>query len=423
MPSVAWDSLQRYPLPPMVMSPRLDALKSNPTAFLITMAAVNWFGFGIWQGLITNFGREVAGFTGFENGLMQSVREIPGLLAVSALLFLYLLREQSFAYASLLLLGVGVAATGFFPSTMGILITTIMMSFGFHYYETMNQSLALQLIPKAEAPATLGLVASAQAQTQLVAYAIVAATFWLFSPGFWAMFLFGGIVTIAGTLFMIVFFKRMQGSVVQRRGIVLKRRYGLYYALTMFSGARRQIFMAFGAFLLVEQFQFSVAKVAGLLLFTYAINTFAARIIGRWIGRIGERRAIIFENCSLILVFLGYAVATAGLVPMAAAVAAFFFVFDGVFTVLTIALRTYFQKIADPEDIAPTAGVAFTINHIMAVFVPFGFGLIWLWNPSAVFVLGAVIATGSLSLAILVPHTPRKGHETLLRRSTLQPQE
>jgi hypothetical protein len=401
----------------------LAGSRANPTAFLIAMAAVNWFGFGVWQGLITNFGREEAGFGGFENGLMQSIREVPGLLAVTALLFLFVLREQSLAYVSLLLLGAGVAATGFFPSTTGILITTLIMSFGFHYYETMNQSLALQLIPKAEAPATLGLVASAQAQTQLVAYGMVALAFTLFSPSFLQMFLVAGLITIAGAIGVIAFFGRMQGEVAQTKGLVLKRRYGLYYLLTMLSGARRQIFMAFGAFLLVEHFGFSVAKIATLLLVTFAINTFAARLIGRWIGRIGERKSILFENASLILVFLGYAVATAGWVPAAGWVAAFFFVFDGVFAVMTIALRTYFQKIADPEDIAPTAGVAFTINHIMAVGVPFGFGLVWLWNPAAVFVIGALIASCSLSLAFLVPHAPRKGNEWVTARRIPAPAE
>jgi hypothetical protein len=85
---------------------------------------------------------------------------------------------------------------------------------------------------------------------------------------------------------------------------------------------------------------------------------------------------------------------------------------DGIFFTLTIAQRTYFQKIADPADIAPTASVAFTINHIAAVFIPVVFGVIWMTDPSAVFMIGAFIALISLSLAFLVPRHPEAGCET-----------
>jgi hypothetical protein len=392
--------------------PSLAELRRRPLVFLISIAAINWVAFAAWQGLINNFAKEVGGFGGYEIGLMQSVREIPGLLAVTALLWLLMIREQALAYVALLLLGAGIAATGFFPSVPGILITTFLMSVGFHYYETMAQSLALQLVPKAEAPKTLGLLAGAQSAVQLFAYGGIALLFLVATPAYAPVFLGIGALAIVGTIIAILVFPRFDGPVAQRKGVVLKKRYGLYYALTMMSGARRQIFMAFGAFLLVERFGYGVASIASLLLTTYAINMWAAPIFGRLIGRLGERRMIIVENLSLVIVFLGYAAATKGLVPAAGLVAATLFVMDGVFFSATIAQRTYFQKIASPEDIAPTAGVAFTINHIAAVFIPVVFGLVWLRDPSLVFVIGTGIALGSLSLAFLVPRHPAEGRET-----------
>ncbi len=194
----------------------------------------------------------------------------------------------------------------------------------------------------------------------------------------------------------------------QHKGIVLRRRYWLYYALTFLSGARRQLFMAFGGWLLVERFGYDLASLS-LLLFIYcAINLFAGPLFGRLIVRIGERATIILENVALIVVFLGYAMTTSGFVAGA------LFVLDGVFFTLMIAQRTYFQKIADPGDIAPTASVAFTINHIAAVVIPILFGRIWIQDPSLVFNIGAAIATGSLALAFLVPRHPEAGHETVL---------
>jgi hypothetical protein len=90
---------------------------------------------------------------------------------------------------------------------------------------------------------------------------------------------------------------------------------------------------------------------------------------------------------------------------------------------LALALKTYFQKIADPEDMAPTAAVAFTINHIAAVFLPVLLGLLWLASPGAVFVLAALMASVSLGLAFLIPRHPEKGNETRLTRPLVAPAE
>jgi predicted MFS family arabinose efflux permease len=393
-------------------------LRRSPVVFLMTLAVINWAAFAAWQGLINNFAVERAGFGGYEIGLMQSLREVPGLLAVTALAWLVLMREQTLAYLSLALLGVGIAATGYFPWTTGVLITTVIMSFGFHYYETMAQSLSLQLVPKAEAPRTLGLVAGAQAACQLVAYGGLALLFFIATPRYDVVFLLVGVLAVIGAAAAYAAFPRFEGAVAQRRGVVLKRRYGLYYALTLMSGARRQIFMAFGAFLLVERFGFTVSGISLLLLATYAINMWAAPLFGRLISAWGERRMIMLENVSLVIVFVGYAAAVQGIVPIAWVLAAKLFVLDGVFFTATIAQRTYFQKIASPEDIAPTAGVAFTINHIAAVVIPVLFGLIWLSDPSLVFLIGAGIALVSLSLAFLVPRHPEEGRETTVWVST-----
>jgi hypothetical protein len=88
---------------------------------------------------------------------------------------------------------------------------------------------------------------------------------------------------------------------------------------------------------------------------------------------------------------------------------------------MAIAIKTYFQKIADPADIASTAGISFTINHIAAVVLPAALGLVWVFNHSAVFVIGALIALCSLLLAQLIPDAPDTGNETRWTRSEQNP--
>jgi hypothetical protein len=119
----------------------------------------------------------------------------------------------------------------------------------------------------------------------------------------------------------------------------------------------------------------------------------------------------------LILVFAGYATTSSW------QVAGGLFVIDGIFFTLTLAQRTYFQKIGDPADMASTMSAAFTINHIAAVIVPVAFGTLGMINPSIIFWMGACVATVSLSLSFLVPHHPSPGNETVLANPRPQPAE
>ncbi len=390
-------------------------LLTSPTVFLMTLAFINWLGFASWSALLNNFAKEAAGFSGADIGILQSVREIPGLLAFTAIILFWFMREQMLAYVSLVTLGIGVAVTGYHPTLGGLMLTTTIMSIGFHYYETAQQSLQLQLLPKKEAPRLLGRIAGASATAQLLAFGSIAVVWRVFQPGYIVVFLVaGGLVVVLALLAWLVF-PRFEGTVPQNKGFVLRRRYWLYYALTFMSGARRQIFMAFGGFLLVERFGYDVSATAMLLLATYGINTFMGPALGHLVGRVGERATIQIENVSLVVVFVGYALASHGhFAGWGVFVAGALFIVDGVFFTLTLAQRTYFQKIADPADIAPTSAVAFTINHIAAVFLPVTFGLIWLRDPAIVFYIGSGVAIVSLGLAFLVPRHPAPGAETVM---------
>ena len=397
---------------PAIPPPRLAA---SPIGFLRTMAFINYLGFAGWTALLHNFTIAQAHFGWFETGLTQTVREIPGFLAFTAIFWLAVMREQVLAYAALLALGLGVALTGHFPTLTGVLVTTLIMSMGFHYFESMNQSLQLQLLPKAEAPRLIGTITASGASAQFLAYGGLAIAWWAGWHSFQSLFLIVGFASMALTVAAIATFGRFEGKVRQRKSIILRRRYWLYYLLTFMTGARRQLFLTFGGFLLVMKFGYSVADMATLMLVTTAANTTLAPRLGRLVMEIGERRTIMIENIVLIVVFAGYA--TTG----SALVAGCLFVLDGIFFTLTLAQRTYFQKIADPADVAATTSVAFTINHIAAVVVPIAFGALGTINPAIIFWLGTVIASVSLACSFLVPRHPAPGAETILAPPSARP--
>lgn len=379
----------------------------TPEQLLVLMSIAMPLAFAIWMTLLNNFTIERAAFTGAEIGVLQSIREVPGFLAFTAVFVLLVLREQPFALLSLLLLGAGVAVTSLFPSTWGLYATTLLMSVGFHYYETLKQSLTLQWIDRERAPAVMGRLVSVGALASLIAYAAL----WLcrewLGLDYALIYALGGGACMLLVGYMAVAFPVFPARTEQRKGLVLRRRYWLFYALTFLSGARRQIFVVFAGFLLVEKFGYSVSDIAALFLLNHLLSWRVAGWIGRWIGRVGERRALGIEYVGLILVFLGYAVVEDH------RIAAGLYVLDHVFYAMAIGIKTYFQKIADPADIASTAGVSFTINHIAAVLLPASLGLLWLWQPGAVFVVGAGFALLSLGLSRLIPTAPAPGAETV----------
>jgi hypothetical protein len=391
----------------------------SPAVLLMIMAGAMQLSFAAWWNLMNNFAVQELDFTGREIGIQQSIREIPGFLSFLAIYLLLLMREQTLAYVSLLLLGVGVAVTGYFPTAMGFYVTTLIMSIGFHYYETMAQSLSLQWLPKATAAASMGKIISVGAFAQLVAYGVIFVAWKTFDLSFATVFAIAGGLTLVVLAFLMMAYPHFREGVPQRKKLVLRKRYWLYYALTFMAGARRQIFTVFAGFLMVERFGYDVHEVALLFLLNGGFNMLLAPSIGKLIVRFGERKALILEYAGLIIVFVSYAFVTN------ATLAASLYVIDHAFFAIAIAIKTYFQKIADPADIAPTAGVAFTINHIAAVFIPVLFGLIWLISPAAVFLAGAGMAVISLLLASLIPSNPEEGHEVdfWYRKPAAQPAE
>ncbi|MBW1911470.1 MAG: MFS transporter, partial [Deltaproteobacteria bacterium] len=123
----------------------MDQVKQKPMyRFLMVLTIASTVGLQAWLTLFNNFAVEVAGLQGKHIGVIQSVREFPGFLALLAVYVMLIVREHRLSALSILFLGLGLGATGLFPSYSGLLITTVIMSFGFHYYETTNQSLTLQ---------------------------------------------------------------------------------------------------------------------------------------------------------------------------------------------------------------------------------------------------------------------------------------
>jgi predicted MFS family arabinose efflux permease len=262
------------------------------------------------------------------------------------------------------------------------------MSFGFHYYETTNQSLTLQYFDENTSPWVFGKLRSMAAASNIgigVFIYLMAALL-----NYTQIYLLVGGLIVATGVWALTQDPTDRDIIPQRKKMIFRKRYWLFYFLTFMGGARRQIFMAFAVFLLVSKFQFTIQQVTALFVINNIVNYFLSPIIGKSIIRFGERKVLSLEYFSLIFIFLAYATVQSKVLL------AVLYILDHIFFNFAIAIRTYFQKVADPRDIAPSMAVGFTINHIAAVVLPAIGGVLWMVDYRIPFVAGAAMAMISL---------------------------
>ena len=366
-----------------------DSIKRNPMfVYLVVLTISSTVGLQTWTTLFNNFAVDVAQLGGNHVGMIQSIREIPGFLALLAVFVIRFIPEHRLSAFSILVLGVGLAATGFFPSYAGIALTTLVSSFGFHYYETTNMSLTLQYFKKHESPWVFGRLTSLAAATSIGIGLLI----WLMMSylSFSLVYLIvGGLIASAG-LWAFTRDPSDPQALPQRKQMILRKRYWLFYFLTFMAGARRQIFIAFSVLLLVQKFNYSVQEVTLLFVINNSINYFLSPLVGKSIIRFGERKVLSLEYLSVFFIFPAYATTNSKLVV------AFIYILDQIFFTFAIAIRTYFQKVGDPQDIAPSMAVGFTINHLAAVFLPAVGGMLWVVDYRIPFFAGAAMGVISL---------------------------
>ncbi|MCF7903721.1 MAG: MFS transporter [Candidatus Marinimicrobia bacterium] len=373
--------------------------------FLAVMSIASTVGLQVWRTLFNNYAVDVVGLGGNHIGIIQSVREIPGFLALLVVYVILMIKEHRLSALSIGVLGLGVALTGVFPSYVGLIFTTLLMSFGFHYFETTNQSLTLQYFDKTTSPWVFGKMRSyASASAILIGLVIYFLSSYL---SYQLMFLILGSIIVGAAVWGVFQNPTRDDLVPQHKKMILRKRYGLYYFLTFMAGARRQIFVAFAVFLLVEKFQFTLKEITLLFMLNNAINYFLSPLIGRAIIRFGERKVLTVEYGSLILVFIAYATVDSKLII------AFLYVLDHIFFNFSMAIRTFFQKIGKPEHIAPSMADGFTINHIAAVVIPAMGGLAWIIDYRIPFFAGAIMSLMSLIAVQFISFNIRRAEQAL----------
>ncbi len=363
--------------------------------YLIVSNFLLAFGNRVWQAMFNNFAVEKIGVGPEAIGWIQSVREVPGLMAFLLAFLALVFSEMRIMALSIVLLGVGIVLTGQATTVPLLLVATVVMSFGFHYFEPSNNGMILMSVEHKQTPKTMGELKSIGA----IAAVLATGTVYLLAGriGYRDIFIaVGGVVACGG--FLLFFMGKGPHKLPARRRVKLRRRYWLFYTLTFLMGSRRHIFTTFAIFLLVSKFKISVETTAILFLVNGLVNTYSYRFIGRLITHLGERAVLSIAFLALIPVFLGYAYVN--VLP----ILFLLFVLDSILFGFNFAVTTYFQKIAaSPEEMTSNMSLQTTISHISAVVVPVIGGTVWaVFGSRAPFLAGVGIAVVSLILVQLM---------------------
>lgn len=361
-----------------------------------------------WTSLYTNFAVDVVGVTGQQTGIVHALRELTGLMSVGVIFCLLFVSEHRLLALAALCCGTGTFLTGFFPSFPGLIITAMIMSLGFHYYESTVQSLTMQYFNKVETPPVMGKIRSATAAGSLLIGLVVyvlssgglafgSVRIALFSPvPLTSLFCVAGIGAIVFSLWALTQKHDATGMPPQRHSMVVRKEYTLFYVLTLLSGARRHIFGTFSIFLLVSRFNFSVQEMLLFFILNNSINWFLNPLIGKAINKYGEQKLLVVKYIVLAGIFWTYSTTDSRVLVAA------LYVVEQLFTNFTMAIRTFFQKIADPRDIAPSSAVGMTINHISAVILPVVGGALWMIDWRIPFWIGMGVAACALTATLFI---------------------
>ncbi len=375
----------------------MNGIKRNPMyRYLIVLSIGSMLGMQTWRILFNNFAVEVTRLEGSQIGIIQSLREVPGILALSAVLILLLIKEHRLSALAILTTGAGLAVTGLFPSLTGLLLTTLATSIGSHFFFVTGSSLTLQYFDKKDAPWVIGKIRSFSAAASFV----VALLIYFTAPvlNFTQLYMLVGAIIMAVGIWGLLQDPADNNVIPQHKQLFIRKKYWLYYLLRFMAGTRRQTFMAFALFLLVKNFNLTVQTITILFSITNILNFFLSPYIGKCVARFGERLVLTLEAVCLMIIFSAFAMVQSKIILI------ILYMLGSIifYNVSPIAIRTYFQKVADPRDIAGTMATGSTINHVATTIAPALSGFLWMFDYRIPFIFGAVLSLTSFLATQLI---------------------
>jgi MFS family permease len=402
-------------IPPMdVPSPVIDEaslLRRQLVLFLCTalcLAMAN----GVYEPVFNNFLKDTFALDAQTRGQLEFPRELPGLMVVVMTGVLCMLTVTRVGMTGALVYAAGLAGLSLFGGVYGVMVLLMVLaSTGQHLIMPVSGSIAVGLstsgnrgkrLGQLEMVNTFGMILGSGSMWFLLAKT---------NPQYRMAFAgAAGLALMGALLYGRLHFPEMH----QRRGrFVYRRKFSLYYMLEFLHGARKQIFLTFGPWVLIQVYGMEARDIAGLVMTASIIGLVFKPVAGHLIDRLGERLVLVADGLMLFVVCMGYGFAgyLMGSPEKALPLAAACYVGDHLLFALGMGRVVYMSRVADsPSEVTSTLAMGTSINHIASMLIPMAAGLIWVsMGYHQVFLGAAVLA---LMISVLSGAIPgRATHE------------
>jgi MFS family permease len=384
-------------------------LRRELILFLVVAAALGMTS-GIFETTFNNFLNDTFKIGAEARGRLEFPRELPGFLVTAVGGALFFLSEGRLGILAALGIATGLAGLAFAGDRYWLMVMFMFIwSSGAHLMMPVNSTIALSLAERNNRASMMGRIGAITMGATIIGSGIVWTGLQYVHISYRALFLIAmcGAVTAAVFVGLLKPLPRHTGS---RPKLVVKRRYSLYYALCTLAGARKQVFVTFGPWVLIKIFHEPAPTIAKLWIVASAIGIFVQPQLGKLIDRVGERAILMADSVILIAVCMGYGFAEH--LPLAHPVKLVYacYVLDNLLFATSMARATYLDKIAEQQsDVHASLSLGVTIDHAVSMSIPALAGRIWRTSSySNVFLGAAAIAVIGLVAASRV-RVPR-GH-------------
>lgn len=384
----------------------LQRLRSQPRELILFAVSTLMLGmaFSVMDATFNNYLDETFSLTGFQRSFLEFPRELPGFLVVFVSAALAFLCSRRLSVVAMLLAACGAVLVGFASPAYGVMLVWLFVySLGNHLYMPLATTIGMELAKEGQDGRRLGQLNALRNAAAVLGSFLVFLGFRYAGFGFKHTFAIIAIflVLAAGLLSTMAPERNLE-----RRGYLkLHKEYRLFYALNVISGARKQLFLTFAPWVLVQVFRQPTQIMATLFTLGGVVGILFQPLLGWSIDRFGERLVLAAEALVLIVVCFGYGFART-LLPEGTAlivVCACFLADQMIFSV-GMARATYMKKIArEPDHIQQALTAAVTIDHVFSISAALLGGLLWkAFGFQYVFLLGAVLAVINFFTALRV---------------------
>jgi len=363
--------------------------------FLFAAACVaTGFAGGINDSIFNNFLNSKFSISAELRGLLELPREAPGFIIVFlAFSAFYFLGDLRLAIVANVIFGIGLLGMGYYTHSYPLLCVWLFVaSSGQHIYMPLSSLIAVSVSEGKNVGKVMGQFMGLSTIASICGFGVVFLGFKFFHMSFALAYTIAAGAALISVIFFF-FMRRNVEAVPPKSRIVLKKRYSLFYVLSVLYGARKQIFITFAPWVIIKVFGANVEYFAALGFIGNLIAVFFRPLLGRLIDRLGERWILRAEALLMVVVCIFYAF-SGRFGGVGLYVASACYIVDLMMMSVTMARVMYVKKIAEDEtDVSPTVAMGVSIDHIIAMTIPFIGGLMWeLYGFWVVFAAGAVIS-------------------------------